>query len=256
MKLLSSLLLMIIFLTAHAQPAHYSVANAHAHNDYVHPHPFVTAYGEAFGSIEADIFLEHDSLMVSHELKDTQSNRTLQKLYLNPLLQKVQENNGYPYPDTNRSLQLLIDIKTDSLSTLKKLVEVLRGYPAIINQQKIRITITGNRPLYSLFTSYPPFIWFDGELHKNYSAAALTRIVMMSDDFENYSKWNGQGVMPAADKREVNAGIAKSHRLNKPVRFWDAPDLPNAWKQFESQGVDYINTDKLKELSNFFKQMP
>jgi alkaline phosphatase len=153
-------------------------------------------------------------------------------------------------------LQLLIDIKTDSIFTLQKLVQVLHSYPAIINQPKIHITITGNRPDESLFTNYPPFIWFDGELYKNYSTQALTRIVMMSDDFENYSKWNGQGVMPAADKRAVDAGITKSHQLHKPVRFWDAPDMPNAWKQFELEGVDYINTDKLKELSGFFKQQP
>ena len=77
---------------------------------------------------------------------------------------------------------------------------------------------------------------------------------MMSDDFENYSKWNGNGDLPAADKQALIAGIAKSHQLRKAVRFWDAPDTENAWKQFMQAGVDYINTDKLKELSRFLKQ--
>lgn len=33
----------------------YTVANAHAHNDYKHPMPFRTAYLAGFGSIEVDI---------------------------------------------------------------------------------------------------------------------------------------------------------------------------------------------------------
>jgi alkaline phosphatase len=252
MKFLPLVALFVVCFAAQAQPVHYTVANAHAHNDYVHPQPFTTAYGEGFGSIEADIFLVHDSLFVGHEFKDVALKRTLQALYLNPLLQKVSLNKGYPYADTAQSLQMLIDIKTSALPTLNKLVEILRGYPALTNQGKIRFAITGNRPADSLFTTYPPFIWFDGELNKNYSAAALTRIVMMSDDFENYTKWNGNGILEGNDKQALDAAIAKSHQMYKPVRFWDAPDFENAWRQFMQAGVDYINTDKIKELSAFF----
>jgi alkaline phosphatase len=256
MKFLSTLALAAICFLAQAQPAHYTVANAHAHNDYVHPQPFATAYGQGFGSIEVDIFLVDDSLLVGHQFSDTKLKRTIQNLYLTPLQQKITANNGYPYADTSRNLQLLIDIKTDSTPTINKLVDVLRTYPALINNPKIHFTITGNRPDESLFTSYPSFVWFDGELNKTYSPAALTKIVMLSDDFENYSKWNGSGVIPSADKQVLLAGIAKSHQLHKPVRFWDAPDFDNAWKEFILDGVDYLNTDRLKELAAFFKQQP
>ena len=42
--------------------------------------------------------------------------------------------------------------------------------------------------------------------------------------------------------------------LHKPVRFWDAPDNANAWKQLEQLGVEYINTDHIRELAAFFQQ--
>ncbi len=57
-RILSCFILCLIFfsITVIAQPAKYTVANAHAHNDYLHPVPFYTAYNAGFGSIEADVF--------------------------------------------------------------------------------------------------------------------------------------------------------------------------------------------------------
>ncbi len=43
-------------------------------------------------------------------------------------------------------MQLLIDVKSDSVATLNKLIEVLNNYPAIINCHEIKITISGSRP--------------------------------------------------------------------------------------------------------------
>ncbi len=251
MKFLPAFVICFIFCQAQAQPAHYTVANAHAHNDYVHPQPFTTAYGEAFGSIEVDIFLLHDSLLVGHEFADTKLKRTIQNLYLNPILSHVRANKGYPYADTNRSLQLLIDIKTAPISTIKKLVEVLAGYKALIKQPKIHFVITGNKPADSLLVKYPSFVSFDGELVHDYPQYALARIALLSSDFENFSKWNGEGTMDEKDKAALQAAINKAHQLHIPVRFWDAPDTETAWKQFMQLGVDFINTDKLHELATY-----
>ena len=85
---MKSLLTIIFFLSlyvANAQPQNYSTANAHSHNDYEQPTPFWTAYHEGFGSLEADIFLQNDSLLVAHDLKGLLLGRTLKKYYLDPL---------------------------------------------------------------------------------------------------------------------------------------------------------------------------
>src|SRR5665647_2904455 len=98
----------------------------------------------------------------------------------------VKKNNGYPFADTTRQLQLLIDIKTDSTGTLNKLIKLLNRYPLLSGSQSIQFVISGNRPDASLFTSYPSFIWFDGVLSLDYPAEALTKITMLSDDFKSY----------------------------------------------------------------------
>ena len=119
-----------------------------------------------FGSIEADIFLQDDKLLVAHEAKELNADRTLENLYLNPLQKLVNINKGFPYADSNKELQLLIDVKTDSVHTLDKLIEILQRYPSIIQCNKIKIAISGNRPSPEKFISYPNYIYFDGVLGK------------------------------------------------------------------------------------------
>jgi alkaline phosphatase len=237
-----------------AQPVHYTVSNAHSHNDYEQKRPFWLAYNHGFGSIEADIFLLDDSLFIAHDTIELKKRRTLEAFYIEPLANVVAKNGGYPYADSTKPLQLLIDIKTDSIHTLGKLISVLQKYPTLINNQTIKFVITGNRPDESLFTSYPSFIYFDGELFKNYSEEALTRISLLSDDFQTYIHWNGTRTLTPNQMRVLITAVNKAHKLNKPVRFWDSPDFINAWKQFMHLGVDYINTDHIAKLSFFLNR--
>jgi alkaline phosphatase len=57
----------------------------HSHNDYQQENPFISAYQLHFTSIEVDIFLIKEKLLVAHDRKDVDSNKTLDKLYLRPL---------------------------------------------------------------------------------------------------------------------------------------------------------------------------
>jgi alkaline phosphatase len=182
--------------------------------------------------------------------------RTLEAYYLRNLQQCIEKNNNYPYADTSRKLQLLIDIKTDAVTTLNKLVEILKKYPALINNHSLTFVITGNRPEATDFASYPSFIYFDGVLSKTYINEALQKIVLLSDNFKTYSQWNGEGVMNESELTSVKSTIAKAHQLKKPVRFWNAPDFENAWNQFIRLNVDYINTDHIKEISTFLQNLP
>jgi alkaline phosphatase len=209
----------------------YTIANTHSHNDYEQRIPFKTAYGAQFGSIEADIFLVGGRLLVAHDRKE---------LAL-----------GRPYPDSTRRLQMLIDVKADSTAALDALIALLRRYPNLTQSPLLTWVISGNRPDPSLYATYPPFIAFDGILLHYYSPPALSRIVMMSDDLQVYTRWTGADSIPAADRRRIVAAIEWSHRLRLPVRFWDAPDFPNAWKELMRLGVDYINTDHILELGAY-----
>jgi len=239
-----------------AQPYPYTVSNVHSHNDYEQRIPFRMAYNEGFGSVEADIFLEDNELLVGHNVKELRSDRTLASLYLDPIRDCIEKNHGYVFADSSRQLQLLIDVKRDSLRTLDRLVSILQQYPSLIHNPSLKFVITGSRPSPSLFITYPSFIQFDGELYKDYSKEALTKIVLFSDDFKSYSHWNGKGNIPEKEWTVLQAAVSKAHKLNKPVRFWDAPDFINAWYQFMHLQVDYINTDNIVALSNFLHRLP
>ena len=207
-----------------------------------------------FGSIEADIFWQNGELLVAHKKEELVTHRTLEDLYLKPLKAYVEKNKGYIYADTSRSLQFMIDLKTNGDTTLGTLVELLQKYPALTNCATLKIAISGNRPNAKTWASYPRFIWFDGELQLEYSTEALARIVMLSAEFKKYTSWNGKGELPAEQRDTLQQAISRAHALGKPVRFWGAPDTKNTWQQLMGLKVDYINTDKIKALSGFIRR--
>ncbi len=236
-----------------AQPVNYTVANAHSHNDYQQTVPFWAAYNAGFGSIEADIFLHNNQLLVAHEEKELVNKRSLEDLYLKPLQSCIEKQKGFVYSDTTKPLQLLIDIKTDSIATLNKLITVLQNYPTLINNPSLKLVITGGRPPAEDFSSYPSYILFDGNLGTAYSKASLAKIAMVSSSFGNYSKWNGNNVIAGKEKKLLADEIDKAHALHKPVRFWAAPDVKNAWYQLMQLHVDFINTDHITDLAAFLQ---
>ena len=237
-----------------AQQILYTAANAHSHNDYHQQNPFFKAYQEQFGSIEADIHLRSGLLLVGHDSADLTEKRTLENMYLAPLAKFVEENSGFAYKDTGRKLQLLIDVKTDSIATLNALTDLLRKYPALIKCPTLKIVISGNRPDANRFNTYPAYIWFDGVADKDYSKAELLKIAMLSDDFGKYSKWKGNGALPDSLRQSITRLVQKANGLNKPIRFWATPDFAIAWKEMISLKIDYINTDHIALLSDFFRR--
>ena len=91
---MQKIFLITLFLIGHTMYAqsHYTSANAHSHNDYEQPSPFRTAYNAGFGSIEADIFLQHDSLIVAHAINELSLHRTLDEYYLQPLVNCIKKS--------------------------------------------------------------------------------------------------------------------------------------------------------------------
>lgn len=231
----------------------YSTAQCHSHNDYEQSKPFELAYENGFGSIEADIWLRDGKLLVSHDIKNLNPAKTLELLYLNPIAEKLKLNKGCIYQHKRKHLQLLIDIKTEATSTLDALINHLQHYPEIIQNKNIKLVISGNRPTPEKMTSYPSFIYFDGRMNEQYDKSSLKKIALISDSFEKFSNWKGEGEINAADQEKIISLIHQVHNLKKPIRFWATPDTKNSWKFFVESGVDFINTDKITELASFLK---
>ncbi len=240
-----------------AQPAVYTTANAHSHNDYEKPAPFRAAYNEGFGSVEADLHLINDTLWVAHDKpKPGTVVPSFDNLYLQPLNKVVAQHDGYPYADHTKKLQLLIDLKTTAIPTLNKVVTALQQYPALINNPNISFVISGSRPDSATWDQYPAFIWFDGNLGEFYPAATMKRIALMSASFTKYTKWNGKGRLPENELDTLQKLVTAAHALGKPVRFWASPDNINAWYQLMKLKVDYLNTDLIAQMGVFLKKLP
>lgn len=256
MRYIFILVILALHVESYGQPLSYSTSNAHSHNDYEQDFPFWNAWKQGFGSVEADIFLENDELIVAHDRQQVKQGRTLDSLYLQPLVHCLAKNNGFVYADSNRIFQLMIDIKTAALPTLQKLVDKLGNYPLLINNRSLKIVISGNRPDPSAFNTWPSWIWFDGELNKAYTKEQLDKIEMLSDNFSRYSSWNGKGRLPEKEKIIIQGLITKAHEAKKKIRFWNAPDILNSWYAYIDMGVDYINTDHIEAIGIFFQQLP
>lgn len=233
----------------YAQPVRYSVANGHAHNDYEHNVPFVQAFQLGFGSIEADVILENDSLYVGHQQSDILTKPLFfERDYIVPLYRELQQSQ-----DASRSVILLIDLKTEALATLTKVISIIEKYPLLTKASGVQFVITGNQPPPSAFDQYPGYIYFDGNIGNPEHLRHLNRIALFSDNFRNYSKWKGKGNIRSREKRVLDNVIGKVHALGKRIRFWGCPDNPYVWSVFMKMGVDYINTDHIGQLADFFK---
>jgi alkaline phosphatase len=161
------------------------------------------------------------------------------------------KNNGHVYEDSLRDLLLLIDLKTAAQPTLAALVDQLKQYEKLTGCSTLRIVISGNRPASSQWHSYPPWIYFDGRPYETYSDTALARVALISDDFTKYSRWNGTGPIFKADRQKIKAAVKIAHKLRKPIRFWASPDTDATWQLLMNLKADYLNTDKIGEISNF-----
>ncbi|MEL1242110.1 alkaline phosphatase [Flavobacterium flavipallidum] len=246
MKKIISIFCLQFFLFAHAQELISS--KVHSHNDYNQGVPFWDAYANGATSIEADVFLQDNNLFVAHNQSDIEPKRTLEDLYLKPLTKALEL--GFK---KDKELFLLIDLKTDAVPTLNRLIKILDSYPTLIADKHIKIIISGNRPNPNTYSKYPHYIYFDHqELDTPLTAENLDKVAMVSVDFKKYSVWNGKGRFTHEDYNRVKNVIAQGKSFHKPFRFWASPDGNSSWKALLDLGVDIINTDHPYDCVKYF----
>ncbi len=249
--------LLLLSMSLHAQtPMRYTTAQAHSHNDYEQKIPFWQAYHQHFGSIEADVHAVNGTLYVAHDPSAVTGSRTLDALYIQPLVQKVAELKGAVYED-KQPLQLLIDLKTPADQTLPLLVKLLAAHPAVFGDNgPVQVVVSGNMPQPEQFQAYPSWLKFDGRPEIAYTAEQLTRVGLISQSFLSYSGWNGKGLIVKKERTKLLGMIRKAHAQGKKVRLWATPDNVNTWKALINLGVDFINTDHIAELAGFLNSRP
>src|SRR5687768_15732489 len=209
----------------------YNSSRIFAHNDYARSIPFYTAYELQVGFIEADVFLIEGEILVAHHKHEVEKNKTLESLYLKPLLKAVQKNHGSVYKDPLINLTLMIDLKTDGDATLDVVVNQLKKYTDLISCPSLRFMISGNVPDPNKWFEYPSHITFDGRPGIAYTPEQLKRVSMISTNFRDHARWNGQDQIPDDELKKIRKLMAEVHTKGKQIRFWATPDFASAWKE-------------------------
>lgn len=256
---------LLFFLACTALMAQSSVVSiAHAHNDYEHERPLQDAMAAGFSSVEADVYLINDDLLVAHDRRDAKPGRTLQTLYLEPLKKHFATRSAV----SNESpFWLMIDVKSDAVATYRKLHSVLQSYEDLITEVSdskgdnikgrkgpLRIVISGNRAEREIHRSNPRFAGIDGRLNNLPSDLSPKAMPWISDNWRSHFSWRGHGDFPAEERVMLRRFVQQTHNAGRKLRFWATPDSPAVWDELLNAGVDLINADDLRGLQAHMRQ--
>ncbi|KAH9849728.1 hypothetical protein C2E23DRAFT_896766 [Lenzites betulinus] len=256
----------------------------HSHNDYWRDVPLLTALSFGVASVEADVSLVNGTLFVGHEIAALTPDRTLDSLYIQPLLQILQKQNphtAFTVGSTSLNgvfdtasdvpLQLLIDIKTDGVKTLPFVLKALqplreRGYLTTFANNTLTfsaVTVigTGNSPLEQVKALSPRDYFFDAPLTQLTDPSlnttwSPTLSPIASTDYATAVGWSGIGTIADDQKANITKFVNEAHALGIRARFWDTPAWPvsareNIWRALLEGGADWLNADDLEAASSF-----
>ncbi len=244
-----------------AQPGVTPLPRAHAHNDYRHERPLLDALDQGFCSVEADIYLVDGQLLVGHDRHELTPGRTLQRLYLDPLQQRVRQHGGRVYPG-GPTVTLLIDVKSEAEPTYAVLRKLLINYREMLSRQQgeqyvcsaVQVVISGNRALDTIARDSERLTGIDGRLTDLDSDQPASVLPLISDRWSSHFRWLGEGPMPKAEQQKLDHIVQQAHAAGRRVRFWATPESPGVWQALYTAGVDHINTDQLGQLRGFLLQ--
>ncbi|MFD2873341.1 phosphatidylinositol-specific phospholipase C/glycerophosphodiester phosphodiesterase family protein [Mucilaginibacter ximonensis] len=236
-----------------------TLANGFAHNDYRHRRPLFDAENNGYTHIEADVFLHDNKLVVAHINPYFKKNRTLENLYLAPLFEQVQANNGNVYQGHKDPVTLMIDIKTGAQKTYAALQAVLEKYRSmlssyddgIVTTRAVTIVLSGHKPYDAVKAAKNRLVFIDEDLRRVERDTIANVSQMASCKYSKLLKWRGNGMMSMHERQRLLNYVQLAHKNGEQVRLWASPDNKIVWKEILSCGVDLINTDKLATLRDF-----
>ena len=257
---LRHLLLIVSLIVLSSCNPDIKVIKGHAHNDYVNENPLHDALDNGFISVEADVHLVDDQLYVSHDLpEELDPALTLETLYLDPLKEHIEKNNGFVYRRYSGPFYLMIDFKSSAKPSYDKLKKILQNYLSIISvvengiarKGAVTILISGNRPVGAVLNDNPKLAGLDGRpfnLGQNIPASIMP---VISDDFSYFLSWKANGEINEDQYKKLKGLVQNTHDQNKELRLWGTPDNEHVWRFLLDNGVDLINTDNIEAFREF-----
>jgi Glycerophosphoryl diester phosphodiesterase family len=256
----SFLFFIIIILSLTVSSQIIPLPHAYAHNDYWHKRPLFDAMANGFTHIEADVYLRHSRLLVAHRIPLLKRKKTIESLYLKPLLKYLSNAGGLAQTPMD-TVVLMIDIKSNGEKTYTALRKILNKYKPILSTcekgkviiRNLTLVLTGHRPLQLLKSEESRYVFVDADLRKiNTQEACPEMFTTASCKYSNIIKWKGKGEIPELERDHLMELVNKAHLSGTKVRLWAAPENETVWLFLRDCGVDLINTDKLVALKRFF----
>lgn len=250
--------LLFFCLRTTAQP--FFLPHAYAHNDYWHKRPLLDALDNGFTHVEADVYLRHSRLVVSHNPPFFRRRHTLDELYFRPLLQRFIQDSAHQQSPMD-TIVLMIDIKSKSGRTIRALNRFLDKYKPILSTyedgkvtiRNLTLVITGHRRLSSPDNNGPEYLFVDADLkNMDHQREPSDLYLTASCRYSSLISWKGRGEIPLFQQHRLRSLIERAHSIGAKVRLWGSPDNTPVWNFLMRCGVDLINTDKLVNLRNYF----
>lgn len=245
--------------------------------------PLYDALNAGCTSLEADVWLQDDDLFIGHEQDSLDPLRTLQSLYLDPLLSILGDRNpnldlagestdhqeedlqGIYQTDPSVSLTLLIDLKTDSAPTLPILIEQLSSLHAHnlltcfdgtrIVHGPITVVASGTTDFETiLINTKGRIVFFDapldhlGDEDSPSSAEGYNKnnsFYASASFAESIGRPSLFGDLSNEQVDTIKAQIEGAHRKGLKARYWDTPGERRIWDVLWKEKVDVLNVDDL-----------
>ncbi len=220
----------------------------HSHNDYWRRVPLFSAIEVGCIGVEADIWLFDEELFVGHSVASLTRNRTLDSLYISPLLDILSKQNpgltilpdstsqphGVFDTDPEQTLILLIDFKTSgsalwphvqsALQPLREKNYLSRSNGTQITRGPITVVGTGNTPfdLVNSKESNPHHdVFFDAPLSEMYESIDSGDLTNATSTNVNAPEDNMQGEasseenVKTADTTKASSGNARKRQSDE-----------------------------------------
>lgn len=248
----------------------------HSHNDYERRIPLFEALGSGCISVEADVHLKDNDLLVGHSDANLHKDVTLRSLYLEPLQRILEEQNvgtssrrGVYDLAPEQTLVLLVDFKSsgpDAFAEMDAQLELLRDLDFLTYwdgttriMRPLTIVASGNSnfdSVLALNATHRDIFW----------DAKLERLVALDDSFDNESptyKFNqSNSYFASTEFKNAMLYTSRNDTGRSPnqleqarvrgllTRYWDAPtEPPNlrevVWRFLIDAGVGVLNVDDL-----------
>lgn len=247
-----------------------SPVQCHSHNDYWRRVPLFDALSVGCISVEADVWLQNGDLLVGHVPHVLHPNRTLQSLYINPLLEILRRQNvgrqttdpisGVFTTSSQTSLYLLIDMKNkgeDIWPVLLQQLEPLRaqGYLTTFNgtdfiESAITVVGTGNTPFPLVQASQNRIVFYDAPIFALDDRFNSSNSAWASASFQRAVGKGSFGSLSAKQTATIRDQIQQANAKGLKARYWQTPNFPVAfrdhvWSLLVNEGVGLLNIDDL-----------